>query len=190
LFIATGVVGGAALLGRIAVSSVVLVYMHEKPNVHEDDPTTPALMLGAGAPPATTGIAIALGLLGGGAGLHGRWQARADLSRGRVDRRRATRRARIGWSLVGAGVGLWGATRLAAEYACNAGPCRYLVSELTYYPSLALATAGMFLGPAATSYRATVRDASGRWAASGAPKASVAPSFNRHSVGVSVSGRF
>jgi len=88
------------------------------------------------------------------------------------------RARRVGWAVLGAGVGLWATTRLLALpilQSCPTNGCAYGYLESTYWLSLGATVAGAVvvgLNP------------------SGPPRISVAPWLGAHARGVAVGGRF
>jgi hypothetical protein len=102
----------------------------------------------------------------------------------------ADRRARIaaGWTLFGAGVAAWGATRLAAPAVAHAlprGEMFVLYMESTWYASALLTGSGLWFGVHGSAYSRVAR----RWAL-GLDDLALAPTWSGGRVGLSLAGRF
>lgn len=112
-----------------------------------------------------------------GVARHGRWR-RGDPSF--VPRPWQGPRARkVGWMLLGGGLGLWAVTRILASpvlRACSTNGCAYGYLESTYWLSLGAAVSGVVvvgLNPSGTPRRVTAM-----------------PWWNLHAAGWTVGGRF
>ncbi len=128
-------------------------------------------------------IGTGLGLLGGGMGLRGRYQAHRAL----FDNTPAPwkRRAVLGWSLFGGGMAVWAITRLAAVLGCNNEQCLVGTLETGYYISLAATIPGMVMGSYGSGYN-SYEHHNRRLAR----QVAVRPSLGRNRAGLSLSGRF
>lgn len=123
-------------------------------------------------------------LVGGGMHVYGRWTAHRDVRR-RVphDLRRTRLRTRLGWGLIGGGLGAFVVARIALL-----GPKSetgvVAIRELGWW----LAAGGLYSGAALAGYGHGHRV--GRRKAEAHVRAQVMPVLSSHSVGLAASGRF
>ncbi|MEX1368378.1 MAG: hypothetical protein AB1Z98_34925 [Nannocystaceae bacterium] len=128
-------------------------------------------------------MGTAIGLLGGGMAMVGRSDAHDELFEGTPSTRR--RRTVLGWSLFGAGAGLWAVTRVAGPLLCSTEECFVRVWEAGYYVSLAATAPGIAMGAYGSAYEGYERRFGHL-----ARRMSVAPMASRNAWGLSLSGRF
>lgn len=127
-------------------------------------------------------LATSIGLAGGGMAQRGRYDAHGELFLGRAPSR--PRRAKLGWGLFGAGVGVWALTRGAGVVLCASEECLVTVWEMGYYASLAGTVPGVVMGSYGSGYHG-YRRRLGHVAQLG-----ITPIAHRNAMGLSISGRF
>lgn len=187
MMISGGIFGGGLLVGRSVVSATAISAALCKPQPETGDgceDSDIAVLFSYVVGDVLAGAsAIPLGLLGAGLERRGRWRSDRDAAQGL---RRPDRMGRevAGWTLLGAGVGVWVTTSLASWFACKEETCKVIVHETGYYSGALLVGTGIGLAPHEKGYR----EARSRRAA--AFRVSLAPSLGRTSLGLSVSGRF
>lgn len=142
----------------------------------------PFVLLGAGVLHNPL-VGTAIGLLGGGMGMLGHYDAHRMLFDHEPSKRK--RRTILGWSLFGAGAGVWALTRAYGALGCSDTDCTVAVWEAGYYVSLAATVPGMAMGAYGSGYRSYTNRFRGL-----VGRVSVAPLASRNAWGLSLSGRF
>lgn len=137
LTIAGGVLTGLGVAGRLGIDVFLATVADLRPSEPYGTWSVGAFFMATSFSnvPTLTGI----GLLGAGAYRRGHW----DGQRGRTPSRA---RARLGWGLLGGGLGLWGLSRALFfpwVNVCQTNGCAYGYLETTYYASAGLAIAGL-----------------------------------------------
>jgi len=102
-------------------------------------------------------IGAGLGLIGGGLGQRGEWDAHHELFDSAAhDPKMKKSRRKLGWGLFGGGVAWWAASRLLS-LACKTDRCSVTTLELGYYSSLAMTVPGVALAGWGTGHDNYVR---------------------------------
>ena len=181
LLVSSGIIATGALIYRGFVTSVAVGEVQQGSSF-----LGPQFTLLFGGVVTNPFFAASLGMMGGGMGMRGRWQAHHDMfETGQIPKSRLAVRPGLGWALAGAGVGVWVATRFAGYLGCVTDECSVATLELGAYGSLGMVTAGMALGAYGTGYRRYTRDHQGLLS-----RVRAQPVISRTFSGLSVSGRF
>lgn len=179
MLIAGGVIGAIGFVAKTVVSFQAFRAVRQT-----EGPTGTTTIIG-GSSLYNPMIAIGLGLIGGGLGQRGEWDAHHELFDSAAhDPKMKKSRRRLGWGLFGGGVGLWAATRLLS-LACSSDSCSVATLEAGYYASLALTVPGVALASWGTGHDNYVR----RFGPLSKNKLSLSPTAGR-SWGMALSGRF
>jgi hypothetical protein len=187
LIVGGAIVGGMTVLGRVPVSIIGIRNLTCYARTKDGDLCEESGLVGTfqlfGATGFLGGAAVSLGLLGAGLERRGRWQADVDAAYGRPMRRFGVGREVAGWTLLGAGLGVWAGSAIGAWVGCGSDPCSGYTQELGFYGGATLVGTGIALAPYAKGYREVA-------ARRGWVSISAAPTASRTGFGISLSGRF
>ena len=176
LTIAGGVLTGLGIAGRLGIDVFLATVAELRPSEAYGTWSVGAFFMATtfSNVPTLTG----LGLLGAGAYRRGHW----DGQRGRAP---SPARVRLGWGLLGGGLGLWGLSRALFfpwVNACQTNGCAYGYLETTYYASAGLALAGLTMVTREAGLRRAAHEREAGYI-------HIAPLFGP-SQGIALSGRF
>ena len=174
LLITAGVLGGVGLALKLAATGLAIRNSGQGSCDLICDGTATLIIGEAVYSPL---LGVSLGFLGAGMGLRGRWRAYTKGNDGTPPLARL--HPAVGWSLLGAGVALWGVSRRAG-LECRNDRCFVVAWETTYYPSTALVASGMVLGAFATAYNRHTRHIN--------TQITAAPMLGKRLTGLSLSG--